>query len=103
MSASEQDGQHEEHQWIVDSIEEGVASVEVDGDRMITVPLSALPAGTREGHVLRVRRDQGGDGRRSALAIELDEAATKRALAESARQVTLHAKQKNDPGGDIVL
>jgi predicted ribosome quality control (RQC) complex YloA/Tae2 family protein len=99
MSESE----HAEHQWIVDSIEEGMASVEVDGDRTITVPLSTLPAGTREGHVLRVRREQSGDGQRSTLAIELDAAATKRALAESARQARKHEKQRNDPGGDIVL
>lgn len=103
MSASEQDRQHAEHQWIVDSIEEGVASVEVDGDRMITVPLSTLPVGTREGHVLRVRREQSADGQRSTLAIELDEAATRQALAASARQVANTAKQKTDPGGDIVL
>ena len=100
MSASEREQQH---QWVVDSIEEGMASVEVDGGRMITVPLSTLPAGTREGHVLRVRREQSSDGQRSTLAIELDEAATKLALAESARQVEKSARSKSDPGGDIVL
>jgi DUF3006 family protein len=100
MSASNREQQH---QWVVDSIEEGIASVEVDGGRMITVPLSALPAGTREGHVLRVQREQSGDGVRSTLTIELDAAATQRALEESARQVAKTAKQKKDPGGDIVL
>jgi hypothetical protein len=80
----------EQHRWVVDSIEESVASVEVDGKKMITVPQFILPKGTREGHVLRV-------------TIEIDEAATKQALAESAAQVAKHAYQPKDPGGDIVL
>ncbi len=100
MSASDREQQH---QWVVDSIEEDMASVEVDGGRMITVPLSTLPHGTREGQVLRVSRQHSSDGRRSTLVIELDPAATQRALEESARQVGKNVKQKNDPGGDIVL
>ena len=44
-----------QHRWIVDSIEESVASVEVDGDRMITVPQSLLPSGAKSGQVLRVQ------------------------------------------------
>lgn len=76
--------------WVVDAIEESTASVEVDGDRMITVPQAMLPRGTREGHVLRV-------------TIEIDEAATERALKESEAQVKKGSKRGNDPGGDIVL
>ena len=79
-----------QHRWVVDSIEESVASIEVDGKTMITVPQSILPKGAREGDVLSV-------------LIEIDPAATKQALAESAAQVQKHAKQPNDPGGDIVL
>jgi hypothetical protein len=79
------------HQWIIDSIEESTASIEVDGDTMMTVPLALLPSGAHQGHILRV-------------TIEVDEPATKRALAESAAQVKKGAaRQVNDPGGDIVL
>jgi len=89
--------------WVVDSIEESMASVEVDGKSMITVPQSVLPTGARQGHVLRVKRERSADGMRSALTIELDEAATKAALAASAAQVKKGAKGKKDPGGDITL
>jgi hypothetical protein len=53
--------------------------------------------------VLSVKRDVSADGMRSALTIEVDEAATKRALAESAAQVKKGVRGKNDPGGDITL
>lgn len=91
------------HRWVVDSIEESMASVEVDGKSMMTVPQSLLPSGVREGHVLNVKRELSADGMRSALTIELDADATKRALAESAAQVKKGAKGKKDPGGDITL
>ncbi len=93
----------EQHRWIVDSIEESMASVEVDGDRMITVPQSMLPSGVKSGHVLNVRRESSSDGQRSVLTIEIDQAATQKALAASAAQVKKGTRQKNDPGGDIVL
>lgn len=80
-----------------------MASVEVDGKSMITVPQTLLPSGARQGHVLRVKRELSADGLRSVLTIELDDAATKRALAASAAQVNKGAKGKNDPGGDITL
>ena len=57
-----------------------MASVEVDGKSMITVPQSLLPSGAKQGHVLSVKRDVSADGMRSALTIEVDEAATKRTL-----------------------
>jgi hypothetical protein len=91
------------HRWVVDSIEESMASVEVDGKSMMTVPQSLLPSGAREGHVLNVKRELSADGMRSALTIELDQDATKRALAESAAQVKKGVKGKKDPGGDITL
>jgi DUF3006 family protein len=91
------------NRWVVDSIEESMASVEVDGKSMITVPQSLLPSGARQGHVLRVKRELSADGLRSVLTIELDDAATKRALAASAAQVKKGVKGKNDPGGDITL
>lgn len=80
-----------------------MASVEVDGKSMITVPQTLLPSGARQGHVLRVKRELSADGLRSVLTIELDDAATKRALAASAAQVKKGVKGKNDPGGDITL
>lgn len=91
------------HRWVIDSIEESMASVEVDGKSMITVPQSLLPSGAKQGHVLSVKRDVSADGKRSALTIEVDEAATTRALAESAAQVKKGVRGKNDPGGDITL
>jgi hypothetical protein len=91
------------HRWVLDSLEEHAASVEVDGDAMVTVPQSLLPAGARPGDVLRVTAESSPDGRKSVLTIEIDERATKRAMADSAAQVEKTAKQKNDPGGDITL
>ena len=91
-----------EHRWIIDSIEESVASIEVDGDRMITVPQSLLPSDAKQGHVLRVVRDTT-DGKHSTLTIEIDEAATRQALAASAAQTKKGTRQANDPGGDIAL
>jgi Protein of unknown function (DUF3006) len=92
-----------EHRWVVDSIEEFVASIEVDGDRMITVPQSLLPSDAKQGHVLRVLRETANDGKRSTLTIEVDEVATREALAASAAQTKKGARQANDPGGDIAL
>ena len=92
-----------EHRWIIDSIEESVASIEVDGDCMITVPQSLLPSDAKQGHVLRVLREAAADGKRSTLTIEVDEAATREALAASAAQTKKGTRQPNDPGGDIAL
>ena len=92
-----------EHRWVIDSIEESVASVEVDGDRMIAVPQSLLPSGAKQGHVLRVLRETAADGKRSTLSIEIDEAATRDAIAASAAQTKKGTRPANDPGGDIAL
>lgn len=52
----------ERHAWIVDSIEEDVATVEEDGARTLHVPRRLLPAAASEGSVLSVERaeDSGG-------------------------------------------
>ena len=76
--------------WVVDQLEESTASIEVDGDRMITVPQRMLPKGVREGQVLRV-------------TIEIDEAGTQKALRKSAAQVRQGNTGGDDPGGDITL
>lgn len=95
-----------EQRWVVDSIEESMASIEIDGDKMITVPLSSLPRGVRQGDVLRVTTRQepsdDPDDEVHSISITIDEAATKQALAASAAQVK-KGKRSNDPGGDITL
>ena len=79
-----------QHHWVIDSIEEFVASIELDDGKMITVPQSQLPADAKQGDILRV-------------TIEVDAVATKAALERSAAQVNKFRKQPNDPGGDIRL
>jgi hypothetical protein len=80
--------QRERH-WVVDSIEESAASVELDDGTMITIPRSQLPAAAKQGDVLRV-------------SIDVDAAATKAAYDRSAAQMK-GRKPTNDPGGDITL
>jgi hypothetical protein len=90
---------HSKHVWVVDVIEEGSASIEVDGRSVTPIPAWLLPEGVREGDVLSVTHDRG-EGK-SALVIENDPEAKKKALDASAKQVS--RKSKNDPGGDITL
>ncbi len=61
--------------WVIDQIENGVASIEIDGRTTITVPRGMLPGGAKEGDVLRVN-------------IALDPAEQARRLAQSTAQVT---------------
>jgi hypothetical protein len=93
------DGQH---RWVVDSIEERAASVEIDGKDMVTLPLWLIPDGAKQGDVLKVLHDRPAQGERSMLTILVDVAATKQSLAESAAQVKKGAPAK-DAGGDIIL
>ncbi len=81
-----------QQRWAIDSIEEQVASIEVDDGTLIRLPHRLLPDGAKEGDVLRV-------------SIEVDRAETNRALAASAEQVKQgsEASRKRDSGGDIVL
>jgi hypothetical protein len=87
------------HTWIVDVIEDGSASIEVDGRSVTPIPQWILPEGVREGDVLSVTHDRK-EGR-SALLIETDPDAKRKALDRSAKQVT--RKSTNDVGGDITL
>jgi hypothetical protein len=80
-------------------IEDGSASIEVDGQSVTPIPAWLLPEGVREGDVLSVTHDRG-EGK-SALVIETDPEAKKKALEESAKQVS--RKSKNDRGGDVEL
>ena len=87
------------HTWIVDVIEDGSASIEVDGRTVTPVPQWMLPEGVREGDVLSVTHDRR-EGK-SELLIETDPDARKKLLDRSAKQVA--RKSKNDRGGDISL
>jgi hypothetical protein len=93
------------HRWAIDAVEEGTARVEEDGARMITVPRYLLPAGAREGQIVRVIRSAETGKSSLALTVEIDEIATAEALAKSASttQAAMAASRKRDPGGDVVL
>jgi hypothetical protein len=93
----------EEQRWVVDSMDAEMASVEVDGSTMITVPVWVLPSGVKQGHVLRVKHEGAQASGRSVVSIEIDEAATSKALAASAAQVNKGTRQANDPGGNLAF
>src|SRR3954469_9426451 len=90
---------HSRHTWIVDVIEDGSASIEVDGRSVTPIPEWLLPEGVKEGDVAPVTpgRPEGN----STLVIENDPDARKKALDKSVKQVS--RKSKNDRGGDIQL
>jgi hypothetical protein len=90
---------HSKHTWIVDVIEDGSASIEVDGRSVTPIPEWMLPEGVKEGDVLSVTHDRK-EGK-SALLIETDPQAKRKALNRSEKQVS--RKSKNDSGGDIRL
>jgi hypothetical protein len=90
---------HSKHTWIVDVIEDGSASIEVDGRSVTPVPQWMLPEGVREGDVLSVTHDRK-EGK-STLLIETDPDAKRKALDRSVKQIS--RKSKNDRGGDISL
>jgi hypothetical protein len=90
---------HSKHTWIVDVIEDGSASIEVDGRAVTPIPQWMLPEGVKEGDVLSVTHDRR-EGK-SALLIETDPEAKRKALDRSEKQVA--RKSKNDRSGDISL
>ena len=73
--------------WVVDQIENGIASVEIDGKATITLPIGALPKGVREGDVLRA-------------TITQDPEEKVRRLAQSASQLS---KDGSGGKGNITL
>jgi len=87
------------HTWVVDVIEDGSASIEVDGRTITPIPEWMLPEGVREGDVLSVTHERK-EGK-SALVIENDPEAKRKALDRSEKQIS--RKSKNDRGGDIQL
>ncbi len=90
---------HSKHTWIVDVIEDGSASIEVDGRTVTPIPQWILPEGVREGDVLSVTHDRK-EGK-STLLIENDPDAKRTAMDRSAEQIA--RKSTNDRGGDISL
>lgn len=92
-----------QYRWVVDSIEESVASIEVDGKHTVQLPKWLLPRGTKEGDVLTVKHDVAESGEESRLSIVVGRDATRAAMDRSARQVGSTARSPKDPGGDIKL
>lgn len=87
------------HTWVLDVIEDGAASIEVDGRTVTPIPQWILPEGAKEGDVLSVTHERK-EGK-SVLIIETDPEAKKKMLDRSERQMS--RKSKNDRGGDIKL
>lgn len=94
-----------EHTWAVDGLEEGMARIEEDGERILTVPRYLLPPDAREGHLLRVRRVAGKREESLTVTIEIDREATAAALAKSKARThsASAASRKRDPGGNVSL
>ena len=87
------------HTWVLDVIEDGAASIEVDGRTVTPIPQWMLPEGAKEGDVLSVTHERK-EGK-SVLIIETDPEAKKKMLDRSEKQVS--RKSKNDRGRDIQL
>ena len=85
--------------WVVESLGESTASVEVDGERVEKVPRWLLPAGAREGDVLAVEHTHAGD--HVSLTVRRDAKETRAALEASKEQ--LAQAPKDTKGGDIKL
>ena len=88
-----------ERLWVVDRVERSIAVLVRDGDeRTEDVPLETLPAGSREGTVLRV---PGVDGWPDWTAAVVDEETRHARLREA--EEGLERLKRRDPGGDIKL
>jgi hypothetical protein len=93
------------HRWAIDGIEEGMARIEEDGERMITVPVYLLPAGVREGQVLQLSSTPGKDRGTLVVTVGVDDEATAESIAKS-KATTARAmaqSRKRDRGGDVAL
>ena len=91
--------------WAIDAIEEGMARIEEDGERMITVPAYLLPARAREGQVFQVTTAPGEDKGTLVVTVAADEAATAESLAKSKATMAgaMAKSRKRDAGGDVAL
>jgi hypothetical protein len=88
-------GKHSKHTWVVDVIEDGSASIEVDGRSITPIPAWMLPEGVKEGDVLSVTHDRG-EGK-SELLIRTD------AEVRNSASDTSVGKPKKDRAGDVQL
>ncbi len=89
----------ERETWIVDRFEGDLAVIEREGEATFNLPRDLLPAGTKEGDVLRVALSGSGEQRTWTLQRDPDETERRRQAVK--RQVEdLRAR---DPGGDIAL
>jgi hypothetical protein len=63
------------HRWTIDSIDEGIATCEVDGELVMRVPHWLLPEGAKAGDalVVRHRRERGSSHIELALAFSRPE------------------------------
>lgn len=82
---------------VVDRIEDGVASLEGDSGA-IDVPASWLPAGAREGSVLRVEASREADTSRLVLTLDAEARAAREAEVRELRESI-----PEGPDGDIAL
>ena len=88
----------ERHRWVVDAIEEGVAAIEEDGERLVHVPSWLLPADVREGTILSVEREKV-DASSSVIRVAIDAVAAR----EARRRSRNRPRRGGDAGGDIQL
>lgn len=88
----------EQHRWVIDEIEEGVAAVVEDGDRLRHVPLWMLPTGVAEGDVLTVTLT-----RSSRHSAEVTVAVDRVEAPPSRGQGKKRPRSRSDRGGDIIL
>jgi Protein of unknown function (DUF3006) len=71
---------NKEHRWTIDSINELMARVLVDGQQTMHIPHWMLPRGAREGDVLAVKHEVTAE--HSVLKIERDETSHGQSTAE---------------------
>lgn len=91
-----------EHSWAVDSISEGTARVEEDGQRMLSIPTHLLPAGVTEGQLLRVSRSSH-TGLVVTIAIDHAGAAAALRVSKATTTAAMENSKKHDAGGDVAL
>ena len=94
-----------EHSWSVDGIEEGVARIEEDGVRTLSIPQHLLPTGVVEGQLLRVTRASVSGPESIVVTIAVDHAATTASLRKSSATMAqaMDESAKRDKGGNVAL